>query len=479
MPWYEEEWSRGILLGIKPDPNSGYRAIVWFEYTRALFNEISEGSLIVIRNFSDRPRDRSGAPEGPRDQTYEEYSILQIDQVHPWHYAIQAPGESGYPAFTVATAENARSDWTNWDERNRDDVSRIRCEAIPLRLAFRRSGNQQGLPEVYPDRSKPMPGYEVRLLRPEMTEAIINRDLEPENCIQLGTHVVQSEVNVQISVPELLTLHFGIFGFTGAGKSNLVSTLVRRCLSRPEDRRGRRVFKIVLFDLMDEYTGLLIDQLSQHRYSRLVIAGREAVDEAMLQACEAAARPSGLQEVQTLSQRAARVWAGRIVLPGELRSERRSYIRPLQRLILDGKVRFYETAEQQGRNFDLDLNDSLNDVGAEAFGDRNRTQQAVARLRQDLQPLLDQAQQTQGEERDVILRQMRQRINQDSQRAQTDKGRRALARLMDQIERFEGSRGSLPEGIWVGPDSIVNLLNYRPQQEGQLYTPSLILGSGF
>jgi len=38
-----KEWSKGILLGLTPDPNSGYRATVWFEYTRALFNEIREG----------------------------------------------------------------------------------------------------------------------------------------------------------------------------------------------------------------------------------------------------------------------------------------------------------------------------------------------------------------------------------------------------------------------------------------------------
>jgi hypothetical protein len=56
LPWYEEEWSRGILLGLDADPNTGYRATVWFEYTRALFNEIREGSLIAVRDFSDRPK---------------------------------------------------------------------------------------------------------------------------------------------------------------------------------------------------------------------------------------------------------------------------------------------------------------------------------------------------------------------------------------------------------------------------------------
>src|SRR5437016_2081826 len=114
MPWYEEAWSRGILLGLEPDQNTGYRATIWFEYTRALFNAIREGSLVAVRNFSDRAQSDRDAG-GARDAAFEEYSILQIDQVHPWHYAIQGPGERGYPAFTVASAESERRDWTDWD----------------------------------------------------------------------------------------------------------------------------------------------------------------------------------------------------------------------------------------------------------------------------------------------------------------------------------------------------------------------------
>lgn len=89
MPWFNDSWSRGYLLGVTPDPNSGYRATVWFEYTRNLFNEIREGSLIAVRNFSDRPRMPDGRPESGRNPAYEEYSILQIDLIHPWHYAFK------------------------------------------------------------------------------------------------------------------------------------------------------------------------------------------------------------------------------------------------------------------------------------------------------------------------------------------------------------------------------------------------------
>ncbi len=273
--WYEEEWSKGILLGLKPDPNTGYRAYISFEYTRHLFNEIREGSLVAVRNFSDRPPDG-----GERRQDYEEYSILQIDKVHPWHYAIQYDGQ-GFPGFAVAAARNASQDWLEMDEENRDDVARIHCEAIPLRLAFRREDSLEAsgeLPRPFFDRSMPMPGKEVYLLSKEMMEAVLNQGIEPDDdAFVVGQHVVQPQVAIRVRRDDLTRLHFGVFGYTGAGKSNLISTLVANIL-QPSDAL-ERTYRVVLVDLMDEYTGLLIDQLVEHKNSLLVVCGRRTLTE--------------------------------------------------------------------------------------------------------------------------------------------------------------------------------------------------------
>jgi hypothetical protein len=477
MPWYTEDWSRGILLGLDPDPNTGYRATIWFEYTRALFNQIREGSLVAVRNFNDRARNQPDHP-GERTATYEEYSILQIDQVHPWHYAIQGSGDRGYPAFNVAAAESARRDWVEWDEQNRDDVTRIRCEAIPLRLAFVRPDQANQLPSTFPDRSKPMPGYEVRVLRPAMTQAIINHGLVADQCIHLGTHLVQPEVAVNLSVPEMLSLHFGVFGFTGAGKSNLLSTVVRECLTRQPSRDGRSVFKMMLFDLMDEYTGLVIDQLSAHPYSQLIICGRETVDEVLYRACQTVAADPHLANArtQTIVGDAARAWAERITLPAELRSLRQHYVGPLAELIRQGKVRFYEPLAQQGQTFNIDSGTLLGGLGARAYGDVPTTQQRIQQLRQDIDPLLQQARQATGQQRDGFLEQIIQTM--ESAAPSTDTGRRAVENAIRTLRQQTGTRGPLANGISVFPAQVVGLLNYQPLQNRGTYQPSLTVVIG-
>ena len=352
-PWREEGWSRGILLGINPDPNSGYRAIIWFEYTRYLFNEIREGSLVAVRNFNDRRRKFDGSPAEDRNASYEEYSILQIDQVHPWHYAIQGGGEQGYPGFTVAAAESARSDWTDMDSENRDDVSRIKCEAIPLRLAFRIQTESTQLPKAFFDRSMPMPGFEARLLSASMTEAVLNRDIITDASFELGKHIVQYEVPIRIQRSELVRLHFGIFGYTGAGKSNLVSSIADNLLmTGPQSvDQGLRSYKLVIVDLMDEYTGLMIDHLIRHRYSQLVVCGRRALPEGVLEAAEAVANSD--DNAERLAQDAAEDWSERLILPLELKEFSGRYVEPLKNIILNRKVVFYEPRQQQGVDFDL------------------------------------------------------------------------------------------------------------------------------
>jgi uncharacterized protein len=135
------------------------------------------------------------------------------------------------------------------------------CIAIPtnLEIVEKSFSRDDAKPIIKEESNLPMIGHEVHLLNTTMTEKIANLslDLEQENVIQIGTLVRDENVRAYLRVEELIKVHFGIFGFTGAGKSNLLSTLVRRLLTE-----SKEPVKIVIFDLMSEYTGLLIDLLT-------------------------------------------------------------------------------------------------------------------------------------------------------------------------------------------------------------------------
>jgi hypothetical protein len=209
-------------------------------------------------------------------------------------------------------------------------------------------------------------------------------------------------------------------------------------------------------------------------YSRLVITGREAVDENLLNACEAVVREPNSSQTTSLVQQAARSWAARITLLPELRAFRDQYVEPLSRLIRNGKVVFYESLNQQGQDFSLALESLLRHIGPRAFG--SQTQEIRTRLQQQLEPLLAQARQGEGQSRDESLRQMVQIVRGSVRSATTAQGQNALNETAQTLEGYMGSRGALDRRIATYPRQIVGYLNYQPPS-GQ-YEPSLTLVIG-
>ncbi len=79
-----------------------------------------------------------------------------------------------------------------------------------------------------------------------------------------------SERNIPIYVDfeRLVRHHFGIFAFTGGGKSNLMANILRRLLYHTEDT------KVIIFDISCEYPFLLMDALADPNLPSLVILER-------------------------------------------------------------------------------------------------------------------------------------------------------------------------------------------------------------
>lgn len=240
----------GILINLKEDEQTGYQCEIWFEYTRKSMELIREGAFLAAPNFSSNF-------SSDQDTCY---TILEIVSILPIHYGL---GENvkGYPGFIKEAAKSAFSDWTQQETEATEDTTQIRIVAIPTNLEY--TAIDDGSYKIDAESNMPMTGCEVYLIDENLTREIANHGIndEQDNIIKIGNLIREKNVEVSVLVEELLQVHFGIFGFTGAGKSNLLSTLVAKLF---QEKTKPEPLKIVFFDLMSEYASLSLDLLSQY-----------------------------------------------------------------------------------------------------------------------------------------------------------------------------------------------------------------------
>ena len=240
MGWLREEESlRGRLLG--PVNREGTSYLILFPYSMDNVRTLRKGQMVAVRNFSS---------------TSPSYTILEITASRPVHYALGLSTdklESAYPGFLLEAAKSVAQDWEQ--HQPAEEVTRIRAEATPTGLQI--ISSESGM-KVTPDDSLPMQGGECIPLTPVGTERIVNYAIDEANSICVGNLIVAPEVRVRAMPQKLVVTHAGVFGFTGTGKSNLLSTLISELVE--VSRRGSfGSVKIVLLDYMAEYFPLLAD----------------------------------------------------------------------------------------------------------------------------------------------------------------------------------------------------------------------------
>lgn len=308
----------GRLMRMEEDESSRYKYEIWFEYTRRAMNEIKEGTMLAVRNFSS-------------DATETHYSILEVTGLKPVHYAL-GEDPQGFPGFVMEAAKSASQDWIEQDNESLEDTTVIRCTAIPTNLEIVEYSDGSMIFEE--ESNIPMIGEEVKLLTTRVTEQVVNRDLDLENedLMCLGSLIRDKDVRVYLRYEEFVKVHFGIFGFTGAGKSNLLSTLISKMLSE-----SSQPLKIVLFDLMSEYTALLIDQLLTIESAYFVCLGVNTLPAPVFRYINGDTSVSRSQAAESFSRYA--------LLPKALKSYQPKMEEALARLMDSKKIRVFSVRE--------------------------------------------------------------------------------------------------------------------------------------
>jgi len=173
-----------------------------------------------------------------------------------------------------------------------------------------------------------------------MTERIANLGIDRlrDDVAPVGPLIRDEEVTIYLRVEEALRTHFAVFGFTGAGKSNLLSTLVSKFLGT---RSGHPPVKLIVFDLMSEFSVLLADLLVDQPRSALLAVGPETLPDSVLAyyAADSSARADLLNPAAIDLMRTT-------LYPKRLKERRDDFLPAFSALLRDNKIRVWQERDR-------------------------------------------------------------------------------------------------------------------------------------
>jgi DNA helicase HerA-like ATPase len=243
-----------------------YQCRVKIKYQKDLMGLLEEGMLLAVKNFKQ-------AGNGAK-----RYTLMEISRVWPEHFGLRGLSDHGYYPMQFEIIEQSEDDWQT------DDTSTmmIQIDAIPINYDL--IINRERKFEFVKGFSYPIVGSPIHVLNSEMINRMYNQKIAAALGVDTSKTVEDAKVDprlglikmfeaskitipIYIDFEKLIRYHFGVFAFTGGGKSNLMSNVLRRILLHT----GKDNTKLVIFDISCEYTFLLLDVLSDPNIKSKVI----------------------------------------------------------------------------------------------------------------------------------------------------------------------------------------------------------------
>ena len=232
-----------------------YDCRVKVEYQRDLMGLLEEGMLLAVKNF------KQGNKGGER------CSLMEISRVWPEHFGLRGLSDHGYYPMQFEIIEQSEADWKTDDRA----TMMVQISSIPINYDLVLRGDEE--PEFVKGFSYPVVASEVHLLNSDMINRMYNHriveklgidtsktTLDARKDPRLGLikmfEASKTVIPIYVDFDRLVRYHFGVFAFTGGGKSNLMSNVLRRVLYHTKDT------KVIVFDISCEYPFLLMDVLA-------------------------------------------------------------------------------------------------------------------------------------------------------------------------------------------------------------------------
>ena len=247
------------------------------QYHKDIMGLVEEGMILAIRNFKTKLRsDNRDNNDNNNEKISERFTLLVVSRIWPDHYGLRALSEHTYYPMQFEVIEQSVTDWDTDDK----STMMIQISAIPINYDL--VTNQNGNYEYDKGFSYPLIGDEVFLLNADTVSKMYNqnvinkthwniKDTYPEARRDPRIGIIKMFENSAEKIPlyvnfdNMIRYHFGIFSFTGGGKSNLLSNILRRILLYSEET------KVVIFDISSEYPFLLMDMFADDKMESKII----------------------------------------------------------------------------------------------------------------------------------------------------------------------------------------------------------------
>lgn len=231
-----------------------YLCQVKAEYQKDLMGLLEEGMLLAVRNFKSST------------QGAKRFTLLEISRLGPEHYGLRGLTDQSYYPYQFEIIQQSVQDWDT------DDKSTMMIQIWAIPLNYDLVIDEKGETQYAKGFTYPVIAERVHILNRNTIHQMYNKTIlekvgKPWQEIKttpsaredprLGTiKMFESEkerIPIYVDFDRLVRYHFGIFGFTGCGKSNLLANILRRLIYHTENT------KVVIFDISMEYPFLLQD----------------------------------------------------------------------------------------------------------------------------------------------------------------------------------------------------------------------------
>jgi hypothetical protein len=228
-------------------------------YSPSVIKKIEAGRLIAIPNVLGV-------------NSKDNYSIYEVADIYPMHYSMQTldrnqPGAIRKEFMTLIEKEWQQGSRSTWIE-----IVAAPTGYIMQLTGSSGSGSVGGATQTQFVRKNiaPLTGSEIALLSDKTVQKFIcftpqSNDANLEHyTIGHLLGATDSQIPFTVNIEKLLHYHAGVFAFTGSGKSNLTSSVIRKAMSSVPD------VKFVIFDISSEY-GVNILDLLRSTSSRIIL----------------------------------------------------------------------------------------------------------------------------------------------------------------------------------------------------------------